>query len=84
MTGYEIRHGRSEAAAKDAPFALPGGLGYAVGNVISVYLHGLFENHEVLRAFAGSEPEPLDTVFERLADAIDTSVDDRWLTRHLP
>jgi adenosylcobyric acid synthase len=84
VTGYEIRHGRSAATASNLASALPDGLGYAAGNVIGVYLHGLFENHEVLKAFSGSEPEPLDTVFDGLADAIDAFVDDRWLTRHLP
>jgi adenosylcobyric acid synthase len=51
--------------------------------VIGVYLHGLFENGEVLKAFSGSEPEPLDTVFDALADAVDLHIDDRWLARHL-
>jgi adenosylcobyric acid synthase len=84
VTGYEIRHGRSEATADNLASALPDGLGYAAGNVIGVYLHGLFENHEVLKAFSGREPEPLDTVFDGLADVIDASIDDRWLARHLP
>lgn len=84
VTGYEIRHGRSEAAAADLTAALPHGLGYAAGNVLGVYLHGLFENYEVLKAFTGRQPAPLDDVFDRLADAIDAHIDDRWLTRHLP
>jgi adenosylcobyric acid synthase len=83
VTGYEIRHGYSEPTT-NLLAALPAGLGYCVGNVIGVYLHGLFENHDVLKAFSGREPEPLDTVFDFLADAIDTHLDDRWLARHAP
>jgi adenosylcobyric acid synthase len=83
VTGYEIRHGRSEAIAVNLASALPEGLCYALDNVIGVYLHGLFENDEVLKAFSGSEPEPLDSVFDGLADAVDLHIDDRWLARHL-
>jgi adenosylcobyric acid synthase len=83
VTGYEIRRGRSEATTNDLFCALPEGLGYAAGNVLAVYLHGLFENHEVLKAFSGSEPEPLDTVFDGLADALDAHVDHRWLAHML-
>jgi adenosylcobyric acid synthase len=83
VTGYEIRHGRSEAIAVNLAPALPAGLCYALDNVIGVYLHGLFENDEVLKAFSGSEPEPLDSVFDALADAVDLHIDDRWLARHL-
>jgi len=83
VTGYEIRHGRSEATANNRASALAEGLCYALDNVIGVYLHGLFENAAVLKAFSGSEPEPLDTVFDGLADAVDLHIDDRWLARHL-
>jgi adenosylcobyric acid synthase len=56
--------------------ALPGGLGWQnmAGNVLGVYLHGLFEDSDVLKALFGSllnGPVPtLDAVFEGLADFI--------------
>src|SRR5918994_4096327 len=77
VTGYEIRHGHSEATDANQACVLPGELAYAVGNVMGVYLHGLFENSEVLKAFSGTEPPSLDTVFDGLADVIDTHIDDR-------
>jgi adenosylcobyric acid synthase len=78
-SGYEIHHGRTAAhpamaAAGDlATEVLPGGLGWqnAAGNVLGVYLHGLFEDPHVLHALFGASAPTLDTVFEGLADFID-------------
>ena len=38
-----------------------------VGNVLGVYLHGLFENGEVIHALFGHGAPSLEQVFERLA-----------------
>jgi adenosylcobyric acid synthase len=56
-----------------AQVALAGGLGWqdARGNVLGVYLHGLFEQPQVLQALFGAEVPTLDTVFDRLADVVD-------------
>jgi adenosylcobyric acid synthase len=66
------------AAAGDVALAvLPDGLGWqnATGNVMGVYLHGLFEDAQVLQALFGAKldgPVPtLDTVFDGLADYIE-------------
>jgi adenosylcobyric acid synthase len=78
--GYEIHHGQTAqhpamAAGGDlAREALPGGLGWqnAQGNVLGVYLHGLFEDRRVLHALFGATAPTLETVFDGLADFITT------------
>ncbi|MDZ4103682.1 MAG: cobyric acid synthase [Hydrogenophaga sp.] len=78
--GYEIHHGQTAqhpamAAGGDiAREVLPGGLGWqnAQGNVLGVYLHGLFEDPRVLHALFGATAPTLETVFNGLADFIDT------------
>jgi adenosylcobyric acid synthase len=59
------------------------GLGYATGNLLGLYAHGLFESDEVLDAFTGMLPAPLDATFEQLADLIDAHLDIAWLARCL-
>ncbi len=82
VTGYEIHHGQTQqhaamAKAGDVAHAvLPNDLGWvnARGNVMGVYLHGLFEDAAVLQALFGAQlqgPVPtLETVFDGLADFI--------------
>ncbi|WP_439518683.1 cobyric acid synthase [Hydrogenophaga sp.] len=78
VAGYEIHHGQTAqhpamAAAGDlAHEVLPGGLGWqnAAGNVLGVYLHGLFEDPRVLHALFGATAPTLETVFDGLADFI--------------
>ncbi|MCB8746486.1 cobyric acid synthase [Rhodoferax sp. U2-2l] len=84
VSGYEIHHGQTSqhpamAQAGDVAHAvLPDGLGWqnAAGNVLGIYLHGLMEHPAALQALFGarlSGPVPtLETVFERMADFIDT------------
>lgn len=76
LRGYEIHHGQtsSHPAMPAARTALPAGLGWqnAAGNVLGVYLHGLFEDASVLQALFGVRARTLDSVFDGLADCIDT------------
>jgi adenosylcobyric acid synthase len=84
VSGYEIHHGQTAphpAMAKAGNVAhavLPNGLGWcnAQGNVLGMYLHGLFEDAAALQALFGARldgPVPtLETVFERMADFIET------------
>jgi adenosylcobyric acid synthase len=64
------------AAGNVARAVLPGGLGWcnASGNVLGVYLHGMFEDAAVLQALFGAQlggaVPTLETVFDGLADYI--------------
>jgi adenosylcobyric acid synthase len=61
------------AAKGDVAHAvLPDALGWqnGAGNVLGLYLHGLFEDPAVLRALFGARAPTLDSVFDGLADFI--------------
>ena len=53
--------------------AMAGGLAWQneQGNVLGVYLHGLFEDAGVLHALFGARVPTLESVFDGLADFID-------------
>jgi adenosylcobyric acid synthase len=75
LSGYEIRHGQSDATAPVAE-ALPDGLGFAKRSVLGVYPHGLFEQPELLAALFGAAPaRSLERAFEGLADAVEEHID---------
>ena len=75
LSGYEIHHGQTAqhaalAAQGDvARMVLPDGLGWQnrAGNVLGVYLHGMFEDSAVLHALCGAHAPSLDSVFDGLA-----------------
>lgn len=78
VTGYEIHHGQTAqhpamAAKGDVAREVIPGIAWQnpAGNVLGVYLHGLFEDPTVLQAVfgrVGAAPVPtLDAVFEGLA-----------------
>jgi adenosylcobyric acid synthase len=75
VPGYEIHHGRTSqhAGMAAARAVLPDALGWQneQGNVVGVYLHGLFEDAAVLHALFGSASPTLDSVFDGLADFIE-------------
>jgi adenosylcobyric acid synthase len=75
VVGYEIRHGRSVPTAPLAE-ALPCGLGFVKGAVLGIYLHGLFEQPDIVAALFGRRPaRSLEETFELLADAIEAHID---------
>jgi len=83
VRGYEIHHGQTQQhaglaqAGEVAQPAMPGGLAWQspAGNVLGLYLHGLFEDPAALQALfdpQGERPVPtLDAVFDGLADYIE-------------
>jgi adenosylcobyric acid synthase len=81
VSGYEIHHGQTAqhpamAAAGNVACELMPGLAWqnAEGNVLGLYLHGLFEEPAVLQALFGrpgaAQVPTLDTVFDRMADFV--------------
>ena len=78
VAGYEIHHGQTAphsamAAAGDlAHPVMPDGLAWqnAEGNVLGLYLHGMFEDPRVLKALFGAVTPTLDSVFEGLANYV--------------
>jgi len=73
VRGYEIHLGSTQPLDRSLHAVVPDtvGLGWQRGNVLGVYLHGLFENPEIVKALFGNPPRSLDTVFDDLADMID-------------
>ena len=87
VSGYEIHQGRTElhpamiAAGHEARRVLPPGLGWqnAAGNVMGLYLHGLFEDPRILHALWGAAVPAPDQVFDGLADFAQQHFDGAFL-----
>ena len=78
VQGYEIHHGQTAqhpamAAQGDVAREPMPGLAWqnTDGNVLGLYLHGLFEDPAVLQALFGAQVPTLESVFEHLADYIE-------------
>jgi len=80
--GYEIHHGTTTVSGS-VETIVGDGLGYADGNLLGIYAHGLFESDQVLDAYTGIVPPPRNATFEQLADLIDAHLDIAWLARCL-
>jgi adenosylcobyric acid synthase len=80
LQGYEIHHGQTglaDAPAGQAAREVIPGLAWqnAAGNVLGLYVHGLFEDAAVLRALLGAQAPDLDAVFDGLADFLGQHAD---------
>jgi adenosylcobyric acid synthase len=77
VRGYEIHQGQTvqHAGMAIGRVALAGGLGWQneAGNVLGVYVHGMFEEPAVLHALFGAAAPTLATVFDTLADVVERS-----------
>jgi adenosylcobyric acid synthase len=75
VSGYEIHHGRTSqhTGMAAARMVMPDALAWQneQGNVLGVYVHGLFEQPAVLRALFGAGVPTLDRVFDGLADFVE-------------
>ncbi len=80
VQGYEIHHGQTSLRADMTAHGeavhgvMPDGLAWQndAGNVLGIYIHGIFEDASVLQALFGAAAPTLEAVFEGLADYIDT------------
>ena len=87
LSGYEIHHGQTAlhpamvAAGVTAAQVLPDGLGWVnqAGNVLGLYIHGLFEDERVLQALFGQNARSLDAVFDGLAANVQVALGDAAL-----
>ena len=87
VAGYEIHHGQTAqhpamAKAGDVAVAvLPEALGWQnpAGNVLGLYLHGMFEDPAVLQALFGATTPTLNSVFDGLADYISQHFEKNFL-----
>ena len=80
VTGYEIHHGQTALRADLADgtqAVMPHQLAWqnATGNVLGIYLHGMFEDPAVLQALFGAATPTLGSVFDGLADYIQAHLD---------
>ena len=77
VTGYEIHHGQTAqhpamAAKGDVAREVIRGIAWQnpAGNVLGVYLHGLFEDPAVMKALFGAHAPTMEAVFDGLADGV--------------
>ena len=77
VQGYEIHHGQTAphptmvAQGAQATECLPALAWHnPAGNVLGLYLHGLFESPQVLQALFGAAAPTLDDAFERMAQGV--------------
>ncbi len=79
VAGYEIHHGQTSlradmaAAGQGALQVMPHDLAWQSpsGNVLGIYLHGMFEDAALMRALFGIHVPTLDSVFDGLANYIE-------------
>jgi adenosylcobyric acid synthase len=75
FSGYEIRHGQTRPTPAVSPGQLAPVLaehcGWQCRETLAIYVHGLFENTQVMRALFGEETPSLEQTLDGLADFVD-------------
>jgi adenosylcobyric acid synthase len=78
LRGYEIRLGVTRLIQEDRATptmqVMPSGLGFQRGSVLGLYVHGLFESADVLKALFDTTVAPRENVFDTLADVVDAAM----------
>ncbi len=77
VTGYEIHQGVTKASEPIQGLAWQS----SEGNVLGIYLHGMFEDSAVMQALWGADAPNLDNVFEGLAHFLDAHLDSGLLAK---
>jgi adenosylcobyric acid synthase len=82
VTGYEIHQGITKAN-QDKAFEPIQGLAWQSkeGNVLGLYLHGMFEDSAVLQALWGADAPSLDGVFDGLSDFLSQHMSAGFLSK---
>jgi adenosylcobyric acid synthase len=77
VTGYEIHHGVTMSGEPIVGLAWQS----QQGNVLGIYLHGMFEDSAVLQALWGTDAPSLDSVFDGLAGFLEANTDAGFLSQ---
>lgn len=81
LQGYEIHSGQTRAQAQSSDHCLLESLAWCntAGNVLGIYLHGIFEDRALVQALFDESPPALEESFNGLAAVLDKSGLGPWL-----
>ena len=82
ISGYEIHFG--ESIGETLTPVIEGGLAYIEENIMTTYIHGLFENDIVLKRFSPNSSFDLDRTFNLLSEEVIKHIDSAWLEQFIP
>lgn len=80
VEGYEVRFGSSKSRnGTDGQLEI-----FHSENILGIYMHGLFENEEVVHALTGVQFQNLDDSLDDLTENIMAGIDAEWLATFIP
>lgn len=84
IDGYEVRFGRSKARSRGSSNKNEWSDFFQEANILGIYMHGLFENEDVLNDFSGVKFENLDFSLSDLSEKVIAGFDPQWLESFIP